>query len=84
MRGSDSSFIRWAALILGLGLTAFGLFGVVAYVVGSIGTLTDGSADDSWLFWGLPLGLFGMVFLAGGVALLVLWRKLRIDDANRP
>jgi hypothetical protein len=68
--------MRYVLLIVGIGLSAFGLFGIGVYVAGVIEILVDQPADRSWLFWGLGVAGIGASLLAGGVALIVISRSM--------
>lgn len=72
--------LRSLALGLGLFLSALGLVGIGAYLRGVIDIMINEPADQSWLFWGLPLATIGATLLIGGVGLLILWRHLRKTD----
>lgn len=65
------------ALVLGILLTASGLFFLGSYLAGVVEILLEQPADRSWLFWGLGIAFIGITLLVGGVALVVVWRKTR-------
>lgn len=72
--------MRALALVLGVVLSLTGLVGIGLYAVGVIDIMVNRPADQSWLFWGLPLAIIGATTLLGGVGLLVLWRYLRNNE----
>lgn len=65
--------MRLAATVLGLGLVAFGLWLVGAYVLGVISVL--GEPDRSWIFWGLGLVAIAVPAFILGVRLLTWGRS---------
>ena len=73
--------LRNIALWLGISMTAIGLLGIGAYLLGVADIVINRPADRSWLFWGLSLASIGATVLLGGVGLLILWRHLEKPDA---
>lgn len=68
----------------GAALSIVGLFLLGSYAVGVLRIVIEQPADRSWLFWGLALAGIGVMLIAGGVALLVIWRSLRGRQDRRP
>ena len=73
----SSPVLPMVALILGVALTAAGLFFFGLYVVGVVDIVIRQPPDRSWLFWGLGPAFMGITLLIGGIALLVVWRRTR-------
>lgn len=74
--------LKKLALGLGLLLSAIGLAGIGTYLWGVIDIMVRQPADQSWIFWGFPLGAWGATFLIGGVGLLILWRHLEKTESG--
>lgn len=74
---AESRALSSLALILGVLLTASGLFFLGSYLLGVVDILIDQPPDRSWLFWGLGVAFIGITLLVGGIALIVVWRKTR-------
>ena len=75
--------LRVIALVLGIILSLTGIAGIGLYAVGVVDIMVNRPADQSWLFWGLPIATIGATALLGGVGLLILWRHLaRTEDGS--
>lgn len=59
-----------------------GLWLAGAYVERAVRVL--GSADRSWLFWGLALLFAGLLLVGAGVALILLGRHVTRSAASEP
>ena len=84
MATTRASWGRWVVYGAAAVLAGVGLFLVGAYLWGVVEIIVEDPADKSWLFWGLGLALFGVMFVGGGIGLALFGRSLGQGSETTP